>query len=125
MRISDALLPALLLGVAACGQTSDDPRVAAGAVAEADAARGRIACTLDGAARTDCTVERTATADGQLLTLRGPDGGFHRVHVGADGREPAAADGAEQAVVTRAPDGALDIAVGGNRYRLPVVATAP
>lgn len=124
MRISDAVLP-LLLVITACGGGSDDPRVAAGAVAETQTALGRIACTLGGAVKKDCTVERSATADGQMLTLRGPDGGFHRVQVDADGRGLAAADGAGPAVVTRAGDGTIEIVVGGDHYRLPVTRSTP
>ena len=119
LRISDAALPILLM-LSACGQGSDDPRVAAGAVAEADADAGRIGCTLaGGGTRDDCTIERAATPAGEMLTLRQPDGGFHRVLVDADGRGLAAADGAETAAVRRASDGWLEIDVGGDRYRLP------
>ena len=119
MRISDAALAVMIL-LSACGQGSDDPRVAAGAVAEADADTGRIGCTLAGGAmREDCTVERATTPAGQMLTLRQPDGGFHRVLVGADGRGLAAADGAEPAAVRTLAGGGLEIDVGGDRYRLP------
>ena len=125
MRISDvrrsvAIGSLLLLG--ACDRKSDDPRVAAGvveAVPTGDA--GRIACRPAGAAdfAMDCTAERTAVAGGQLLTLRNKDGGFRRLMLAADGRTVAAADGSEDATVTPAGS-ALEIAVGGDRYRLPI-----
>ncbi|WP_083671800.1 hypothetical protein [Sphingomonas montana] len=125
MRISDAGLAVLLL-LGACGQGSDDPRVVAGALDEDAAASGRIACRLGdaGAYRDACTAERTTTAAGQMLTLRGPDGGFHRILVAADGATVTAADGAEPATIAVGADGATEVAIGGDRYRLPAPAAA-
>lgn len=117
MRTSDVPLLIAALPVAACDRAVD-PRVAAGALAEADHVKGRIPCRLGGAGAFEpvCTVER---AD-RVLTLRGPDGGFRRIRVSADGRGVTTVDGAEPARVTRTADGALEVAVADDRYRLPV-----
>ncbi|WP_380929237.1 hypothetical protein [Sphingomonas arantia] len=124
MRISDAGL--LLLLAAGCGQSSDDPRVAAGALPDDVAGRGRIACRVSGAAAFGdvCTAERAAVSGGQLLTLRGPDGGFHRVMLASDGKTMTAADGAEPAKVVVGANGATEVAIGGDTYRLPAARAA-
>ncbi|PCD04688.1 hypothetical protein COC42_03895 [Sphingomonas spermidinifaciens] len=71
--------------------------------------------------RRTCSVDRIADDRGTLLTVRLPDGGFHRLRVGADGREIAAADGAEPAIV-RSDGRRIEVEVGGARYRLPAAA---
>jgi hypothetical protein len=115
MRISDAailLISTLLVG--GCGEQSGELPV------EADA----IACAIgEGAAMADgCTVERSTTNDGTLLTIRQPDGGFHRLRMATDGTIRSA-DGAEPAQATPVGDGRIDVTVGNARYRLP--ATTP
>ncbi len=112
MRISDQtllLISALLLS--ACGEQSGELAV------QADA----IPCAIgEGAAMSsECSVERTATPDGTLLTIRQPDGGFHRLRVARDGRTIASADGAEVAQVAPAGDDQIDVTLGSARYRLP------
>lgn len=111
MRISSAA-PALLLIAAACG--ADAPETA-------PAGADRIACRTGGASdfADVCTIERTSDAAGQLLTIRHPDGGFRRLRVATDGRGVIAADGAEPAVVTVNGDAGIDVALGGDAYRLP------
>lgn len=113
MRISDpAILLISALLIAGCGEQSGDLPV------EADA----IACAIgEGAALADgCTVERNATSEGTLLTIRQPDGGFHRLRVAADGTI-SSADGAELAQATPVGDGRIDVTVGNARYRLPAM----
>lgn len=83
----------------------------------ADAGDGRIECRPQGEAafaRT-CLVERT----GDELTLRKPDGGFRRLTVTRDGRGVIAADGAEPARVTLLSDNRIEVAIGGDSFRLP------
>ncbi|EZP49059.1 MULTISPECIES: hypothetical protein [Sphingomonas] len=124
MRISDrgAAVAALLL-LAACGdRTTDGNRLAAveseQAAAAADA--GTVPCARGGAALASvCTVDQVASADGLVLTVRHPDGGFHRLLVTRDGRGVVAADGAEAARVTIPASGLIDVAIGGDHYRLP------
>ncbi len=74
-----------------------------------------IACGRTGALDASCTVERA----GAVLTLRQPDGGFHRLAIVDDGRGLASADGAEPVVVRLAGEGRVDASVGGWTYRLP------
>ncbi|PSJ39954.1 hypothetical protein C7I55_12205 [Sphingomonas deserti] len=67
----------------------------------------------------DCSVERRMTSDGLALTVRGPDGGFHRLLVTRDGRGVVAADGAVPAQVTPVAANRIEVAIAGDRYRLP------
>ena len=120
MRISST---ALALALAACGSGNGNSTVAmqqrVGADTDADRAE-RIPCARGSAAlATDCTVERAQGAGGLILTLRHPDGAFHRLLVTKDGRGVVAADGAEAAEVTIVGTGGIDVALGGDRYRLP------
>ena len=120
-RISSA---ALLLAVAACGGPPDS--VAPGNTAEigsgtpAEDPTERIACAIGDADYADaCSVDRATTADGTLLTIRHPDGGFRRIRMAPDGT-PVAADGAIPLQVLRRGDGVVEVAVGDARYRLPL-----
>ncbi len=80
----------------------------------------RIECALDGAAEFEraCVVERSAHR-GDVLTLRGPGGGFRRLAVTRDGRGVAAADGAEPAAVKVLGPDLIEVSIGADRYRLP------
>ena len=115
---------AALLALAAC----DVKPVDKATVARAEAARkaiaaaeGRIECAPPGASSFGyvCGIDRRETQDGLFLTLRHPDGGFHRLLVTSDGRGVIAADGAEQAQVTPLGKDLIEVALGGARYRLP------
>jgi hypothetical protein len=127
MRISDrAYAAGAVLFLAACSdpatQTADTDVLAR---VEAEQARvagddGNILCaTGQGALQRVCTVEQTQGERGLLLTLRHPDGGFHRLLVTRDGRGVVAADGAEPARVTIPDATSIDVALGDSRYRLP------
>lgn len=116
-----ALAAILLLG--AC-DPKPDSAILANIEAEQRAAAddaGRIECAGHATATmaADCTIERTADQDGTLLTLRQPDGGFHRLRITRDGRGVIAADGSEAAKVTVVGDNRIEVAIGGARYRLP------
>ncbi len=121
-----AFLPAFLLALslAACGERRTDHAVLAKVEAEQRAARddgGTIVCAQKGStdfART-CAVDRADSDDGLILTVRHPDGAFHRLLVTKDGRGVIAADGAEKAIVTVLGPGEIEVALGGDRYRLP------
>jgi hypothetical protein len=122
MRISSGVAFALLL--AACGEERTDHATLARVEAAQRASReasGAIVCTENGS--TDfarvCTVDRTETDNGLILTIRHPDGAFHRLLVTKDGRGVVAADGAEKTVVTVIGSGEIEVALGGDRYRLP------
>lgn len=117
---------ALCLVVAGCNQ--DNPQNAARAVLPARAPdSGGIACAHQGAAlAAACTIDRTPTQDGMILTLRHPDGGFRRLKIMRDGRGVVAADGAEPARVTVLGPHEIEVALAGDRYRLPAtVGQAP
>ncbi len=114
------LIPALLLG--ACDRRPD-PNVLANVEAEqrtAAADAGRIECATGTApVAADCTIERTADGNDTILTLRQPDGGFHRLRITRDGRGVIAADGAEVAKVTVIGNDQIEVAIGDARYLLP------
>ena len=121
-RISSAVLLILLL--AGCGRQSTDHATLAQVEAKqrSDAeSGGQIVCAQHGSAdfARVCTVEREKGDDGLILTLRHPDGSFHRLLVTSDGRGVVAADGAEKAVVTITGQNSIEVALGGDRYRLP------
>jgi len=111
---------ALLLALAGCG----DPEAASDALDRADARaaeEGRIECAIRGAADFErtCTLERVSGADGAELILRAPDGGFRRLGVATDGRGVVAADGSEPAIISVVADNRIEVAIAGDRYRLP------
>ena len=117
-------LLALPLALAGCGETKSDPaaiaRVEANQRGDADDA-GRIVCARNGSrdfARV-CTLDRATAAAGLILIVRHPDGAFHRLLVTTDGRGIVAADGAERAVVSVLGPDQIEVALGGDRYRLP------
>jgi hypothetical protein len=79
-----------------------------------------IECAVDGAAMARvCTIEKVPGPSGLGLTVRSPSGSFRRLLVTKDGRGVAAADGAEPVRVTVIGPGRIEVAVGGDRYRLP------
>lgn len=102
---------AALLLIAACTPADDD----------AIAGSAPIACLLPGASdyRPVCTIERAASPDGAVLTVRAPDGGFRRLLVVKDGRGVIAADGAEPVGVEPVGSDGIDVTAGGIVYRLP------
>ncbi len=114
----------LSLVLAACGGPSDPVAPAEGNgvaqnTAQADEPAEYVGCSVGNAALANaCTIERVATADGALLTIRHPDGGFRRLRVFADGRV-AAADGALPVQVVSRSDSGTEVAIGDARYRLP------
>ena len=76
---------------------------------------------MDGSAAFErvCEVERTSGPAGLVLTVRAPSGAFRRLLVTRDGRGVVAADGAEPAVVTVIDKSRIEVAIEGDRYRLP------
>ena len=106
-------LPLLLL-LAGCGDADADRRAAL-------AGAERIECATDGAESFEpvCHVERLAGAEGLTLTMRSPNGGFRRLLVTSDGRGVVAADGADPAIVSVIAGNRIEVAIAGDRYRLP------
>lgn len=126
-----ALWPIVLLLITACGNPARQPAstqvlAAAEARQHADAADTRIPCAHRNAplART-CTVDRTTDDRGLILTLRHPDGRFHRLLVTHDGRGVVAADGAGYALVSIVRSDGIEVTMGGDRYHLPTTIGTP
>jgi len=121
MRISSAVV--LLLALAACGEQKTDHATLAKYEAQQNATLeddGRLMCAQgQGALTRACTIDRELGDQGLVLTLRHPDGAFHRLLVTRDGRGVIAADGAETAKVSVLAGNEIEVALGGNRYRLP------
>lgn len=117
------ILPFLLL-LAGCGSAA--PNAGSKGV-EAAPDDGRIECRIGAAADFErfCTVELGDSPDGRTLTIRKPDGGFRRLLVAGDGRGVVAADGAEPAEVTLIDDDRIEVAIGGDSFRLPATVQAP
>lgn len=125
MRNTAPLIAVTLL-LASCGDTGA-PR-GEGAGAGAASGQALIDCATDGSRQWEraCTVETRQGADGPIVVVRGPDGGFRRLAITSDGRGVVAADGAEPALVTPAGEDLIEVAIGNDRYRLPAtVKSAP
>ncbi len=113
MRIFSAgfLIPISAL-LAGCGAQPDDP---AGVADDS-----RIECAIAGAEWSRaCAVERIQDAEGLILTVRHPDGGFRRLLVTTDGRGVIPADGAETATFKVIGADRIEVTVAGDKYRLP------
>jgi hypothetical protein len=107
MRLA-APLAALLL--VSCGEAREEAR-----------AGEAIECAIGGAAfARSCTMERREGPEGLTLTIRNEAGGFRRLLLPKDGSGAVAADGAERARVSVLGDGRAEVAIAGDRYRLPV-----
>ena len=108
----------VLFLTAACGDGAETGREA---LASSEAGEERVDCAPAGAAEFQpvCTIDRAQGAEGTILTLRHPDGGFRRLLVTGDGRGVIAADGAEKAVVSIIGKDRIEVALAGHRYRLP------
>jgi len=116
------LLLTLLLAACSPSENTADPLAVAEAQAEAQADNdGRVNCAtngLDAFARA-CAIDRTEGDKGLVLTIHHPDGHFRRLLVTKDGRGVIAADGAEEAKVSVIGSGEIEVALAGDRYRLP------
>ena len=109
------LVTAGILVLAGCGDAGPPNQAAA----EAD--DGRIECRIGSATQFErfCTLEYRDEAAGRTLVVRKPDGGFRRLRLTGDGRGVEAADGAEPAQVTIIADDRIEVAIGGDTFRLP------
>jgi hypothetical protein len=96
----------IVLGLAGCGQSSENPVTTANAT-------DRIACaTGDNALVMDCAMER----DGAMITVRHRDGSFRRFEVDANGQF-GSADGADEVTGSRREDGTIDVRLSDIHYR--------
>ncbi|TKW75114.1 MAG: hypothetical protein DI610_04665 [Staphylococcus hominis] len=123
LRTCNALGLALLT-LTGCSEPEPDTQVIAN-VEQAAAATaedgGRVLCAVDGARafQRSCAVDRNQGETGLVLTVRHPDGAFHRLLVTKDGRGVVAADGAQPAEVTIVDGDSIEVAIADDRYRLP------
>jgi hypothetical protein len=128
MPISDPRWLVGALALAGCSDGQGDRQAAAQNGPAAEQKSGLpIDCALAGAAAfaRDCTVEQSGTGNVVVLTLRHRDGGFRRLRVTQDGHGVAAADGAQPASVSIAGDRQIEVAIAGDRYRLPATVGTP
>jgi hypothetical protein len=119
-RMRQPLLFLAALALAACNQAGPTGQ----ASAEAD---NRIDCRIGNARQFErfCTIDYGESDAGRTLIVRKPDGGFRRLLVTADGRGVVAADGAETAQVTIIADDRIEVAIGGDTFRLPATVRVP
>ncbi len=116
-----SVLPLLCLLLSGCDKGGTSLAAVESRQRAAASESGQIICARAGsdAFTRDCSLERTTTADGLVLTLRHADGHFHRFLVTQDGRGVIAADGAELAKVSVHGTDEIEVALAGDRYRLP------
>lgn len=111
------------MSLAACSSQPDNSKLAAAeAKAGAEAIEdGRISCAMGGATLFDrkCTMDRMTSAGGPVLIVGREGAGFRRLLVTTDGRGVVSADGAEPAKVTIIGEDMIEVAIGGDRFRLP------
>lgn len=112
LRIFSCLSAVVLL--AACSGSSDSDTNAA-------ANEGRVDCAMGGAATFDrtCSLDRMTSADGTVLVVGRADAGYRRLLLTTDGRGLVAADGVDPARISIVGDGLIEVAVAGDRFRLP------
>jgi hypothetical protein len=108
----------LILLLSACGDSDDAPKDVL-AVAPKGAERSECAVGGEQAFAPVCAVDRAQSPEGLTLTVRSPNGSFRRLLVTKDGRGVISADGVERAVVTPVGADRIEVAIGGDRYRLP------
>lgn len=120
--IAKPLGAAALLLLAACGGSDKgDPVNTDARGSNAAAESGGIECALEGAKlfERNCTAQEMTGAHGTVLVVGKPSVGYRRLLITTDGRGVVAADGAEPAKVSIVDNGLIEVAVGGDRYRLP------
>lgn len=110
--------------LAGCGgdNTNADLKAAEDQQAQDAAAEGKIECALAGSNdfNRNCTTERVSSAEGQLLVVRHPDGGFRRFKVLTDGRGLAPADGIDPDFKIKVlANGMIEVRSVDDTYRLP------
>jgi hypothetical protein len=119
---SRLLIAASVVLLASCGGEKTTLEQVEKDAAKEAAADGKVDCALAG--RTDftrsCTTERVTSAEGQILVIRNPDGGFRRFKIlgGGKGLEPA--DGFDDSFrIKLIDDDRIEVASGDDLYRLP------
>lgn len=123
MPIFKTALPLLMVvGLSACsGDAEGDLKNAESEADEAAALDGKVECALAGSVAFErtCTTEQIAGAEGTILVIRHPDGGFRRFDILTDGRGLAPADGFDETKISLLSDGMIEVSSGDDKYRLP------
>ena len=120
----NAVVAAMCLTLAACGgnTTDADLKAAEDSAANDAAAAGKVECALAGSTEfnRNCTTERVSGAEGQMLVVRHPDGGFRRFKILTDGRGLLPADGIDPDFKIKVlPNGMIEVRSVDDTYRLP------
>jgi hypothetical protein len=122
-RFPIILLASLSLALSACGSDPEADLLAAeGETAQEAALQGKVECALAGSAdfNRNCTTERVSGAEGQMLVVRHPDGGFRRFKILTDGRGLLPADGIDPDFKIKVlPNGMIEVKSMDDTYRLP------
>lgn len=111
-----------LIILSACGgDAASDLQNAESDADKAAALDGKVECALAGSAAFErtCTTEQIAGAQGTILVIRHPDGGFRRFDILTDGRGLAPADGFDETRISLLSDGMIEVSSGDDKYRLP------
>ena len=117
------LIASLSLAMTACGSDSEADLLAAESeTAEEAALQGKVECALAGSPdfNRNCTTERVSGAEGQMLVVRHPDGGFRRFKILTDGRGLLPADGIDPDFKIKVlANGMIEVKSMDDTYRLP------
>jgi hypothetical protein len=123
MPTSRIFVVLVMLGtLACCSNNSDDGLANAEKSASQEAAlNGKIECALAGSTKFEriCSTDRISGADGQILVIRHPDGGFRRFNILTDGRGLSPAQGFDETKISILADGMIELKSGDDLYRLP------
>ena len=122
-RFPVILIASLSLALSACGSDPEADLLAAeGQTAEEAALQGKVECALAGSTdfNRNCTTERVSGAEGQMLVVRHPDGGFRRFKILTDGRGVLPTDGIDPDFKIKVlPNGMIEVKTMDDTYRLP------
>ena len=126
LRISSALLPALLLAGCSFGsdeQASSQSRDSVGGILGIGEVDETVECALNDAETfaSECKVDRISQGGKRYIVVRHPDGGFRRLEELPGGKGFRAADGADQAE-TEANGQQIEVTVGADHYLFPAPA---
>ena len=121
--IQTILITSLSFALSACGSDPEADLLAAeGETAKEAALQGKVECALAGSAdfNRNCTTERVSGAEGQMLVVRHPDGGFRRFKILTDGRGLLPADGIDPDFKIKVlANDMIEVRSVDDTYRLP------
>ena len=119
----NSAIAAMCLALSACGSDPEADLLAAeDETAKEAALQGKVECALAGSAdfNRNCTTERVSGAEGQMLVVRHPDGGFRRFKILTDGRGLLPADGIDPDFKIKVlANDMIEVRSVDDTYRLP------